>query len=161
MTENRCPGASVVLSTRTDTLPPCVGLSELIAAGKPLAVVSTVPRAGAAAEAFSELDEIAAGAGRPVLLVAPKVAVEDADSDDWRATLHLRPVRSLLNADAIERTCSTGVVAVCGMDSVYAVDSRGRVSANVEPESLLAAVASAVGTSTNVCSRSCPQFREE
>lgn len=162
MTENtgvrECPGANVIVSSKQFGVPPCSGMRNLLAQGEPVAVVSVAHSSGASFDAYDAIEEAARDAGRETLLVRPKVRVSDASRSDWRSTVHTRNVEELLDGGPLKRVCETGIVAVCGADSVYCVDSRGTALAHVSPESLLEAVNNAVGDAMNVCSPSCAHF---
>lgn len=158
-TEKQCPGANVALGTRADAVPPCSGLESLVARGEPLAVVSSDPRAGGAARSYQEIQRIAAESGRRTLLVRPTVRVSPADGRGWRGTLHARDVVEVVDAEAIRTVCDTGVVVVCGADSVQCVDGEGDTEhVIVDTASLAQALQAAVGGAPHVCATDCVHF---
>ncbi|MBX7159774.1 MAG: hypothetical protein K1X95_05735 [Acidimicrobiia bacterium] len=160
MSAQQCPGANVALGTRADAVPPCIGLESLVARGEPLAVVSADPRAGGATRSYEEIKQIAAGAGRETLLVRPTVKVSSATEPGWRGTLHAREVVEVVDAGAIRTVCDTGVVVVCGADSVQCVNDDGTVEhVIVDTMSLAKALDEAVGGGApHVCSTDCVHF---
>lgn len=155
-----CQGVGLVVSTKGDPVPPCRHVPDLIAEGEPLAVVAESPQAGATYDTFDEIKDLARKAGRDAIMVIPEVQVEEAEEEGWRSTIHARKVRSIENAAALRTVCATGIVAVCGTDTVLCLEQGGRHRRPVETESLEAALIAAVGSGTRVCSRSCPEFEE-
>lgn len=155
----QCPGANVAMGTRTDAVPPCSGLHHLVERGEPLAVVSSDPRAGGAARSYQEIQRIASESGRAALLVSPTVRVSRPSDAGWRGTLHARDVLEVVDADAIRTVCDTGVVVVCGADSVQCVDDDGSPEhVVVDTASLARALESAVGGAPHVCATDCVHF---
>lgn len=159
MTDKQCPGANVAMGTRSDAVPPCSGLENLVARGEPLAVVSSDPRAGGATRSYQEIRRIATEAGRRTLLIRPTVKVSAPSEPGWRGTLHARDVTQVVDAEAIRTVCGTGVVVVCGADSVQAVDDEGNVEhVIVDTASLAEALEAAVGGTPHVCATDCAHF---
>lgn len=159
MSDKLCPGANVALGSRTDAVPPCVGLESLVARGEPLAVVSADPRAGGAARSYQEIQRIAAESGRETLLVRPTVRVSSSTEPGWRGTLHARDVVEVVDAEAIRTVCGTGVIVVCGADSVQCVNDDGTTEhVIVDTTSLAQALEAAVGGTPHVCATDCVHF---
>ncbi|MFN8102891.1 MAG: hypothetical protein U0U69_00350 [Acidimicrobiia bacterium] len=159
VTGMQCPGANVALGTRADAVPPCSGLETLVARGEPLAVVSSDSRAGGAARSYQEIQRLAAESGRTTLLVRPTVRVSASSEPGWRGTLHARDVVEVVDAEAIRTVCGTGVVVVCGADSVQCVGDDGEAEhVIVDTTSLAQALEAAVGGTPHVCATDCVHF---
>jgi len=154
-----CPGANVIVGTRGDAVPPCLGVESLIARGEPVAVISVDARSGGSARSYREIEASAAAAGRQALLVRPTVAVAPTDERSWKATLHARQVTEVVNAEAIKALCAAGVVAVCGADSVFCVGPDGPEYVQVDKDSFIAAMQQAIGGAPHLCTVDCENFK--